>query len=104
MIPTWIIVIDYVLGMIMWTLIGRAAMNIFQREDSNFFFMRMFVKFTNPVLKVFNKITPEFLARPIVPLYVAFYFYLKALNRFEKNSAGQTDPRPVGLGPRRTLL
>ena len=39
MIPTWIIVIDYVLGMIMWTLIGRAAMNIFQREDSNFFFM-----------------------------------------------------------------
>ena len=60
----------------MYTLIGRAAMNIFQKEDSKFFFMRMFVKFTNPVLKVFDKITPEFLARPIVPLYVAFYFYL----------------------------
>ena len=41
-----------------------------------FFFMRVFVKFTNPVLKIFDKITPEFLARPIVPLYVAFYFYL----------------------------
>ena len=51
-------------------------MNIFQREDSSFFFMRMFVRFTNPVLKIFSKITPEFLARPIVPLYVAFYFYL----------------------------
>ena len=76
MIPTWIIVLDYILGTIMWTLIGRAAMNIFQREDSSFFFMRMFVKFTNPVLKVFDKVTPEFLARPIVPLYVAFYFYL----------------------------
>ena len=76
MIPTWIIVLDYILGMIMWTLIGRAFMNIFQREDSTFFFMRVFVKLTNPVLKVFDKITPEFLARPIVPLYVAFYFYL----------------------------
>ena len=49
----------------MYTLVGRAAMNIFQKEDSQFFFMRVFVKFTT-----------EFLARPIVPLYVAFYFYL----------------------------
>ena len=74
--PIWVYIIDYILGIVMYTLIGRAAMNIFQREDSNFFFMRIFVKFTNPVLKAFNKITPEFLARPIVPLYVAFYFYL----------------------------
>ena len=74
--PIWVLVLEYILGVIMYTLIGRAAMNIFQREDSSFFFMRMFVKFTNPVLKVFDKITPEFLARPIVPLYVAFYFYL----------------------------
>ena len=60
----------------MYTLIGRAAMNIFQKEDSNFFFMKAFVKLTNPILKVFDKITPEFLARPIVPLYVSLYFYL----------------------------
>ena len=33
--------IDYVMGMIMWTLIGRVAMNIFQREDSEFFFMKV---------------------------------------------------------------
>ena len=32
--------IDYVMGVIMWTLIGRVAMNIFQKEDSNFFFMK----------------------------------------------------------------
>ncbi len=31
-------IIDYFMGMIMWTLIGRVAMNIFQREDSSFFF------------------------------------------------------------------
>ena len=74
--PIWILILDYILGIIMYTLIGRAAMNIFQKEDSKFFFMRVFVQFTNPVLRVFSKITPEFLARPIVPLYVAFYFYL----------------------------
>ena len=34
--------IDYVMGMIMWTLIGRVAMNIFQRENSEFFFMFRF--------------------------------------------------------------
>jgi hypothetical protein len=32
MIPTWAIVLDYILGTIMWTLIGRAFMNIFQIE------------------------------------------------------------------------
>ena len=50
--PIWVLILDYILGIVMYTLIGRAAMNIFQREDSNFFFMRIFVKFTNPVLKV----------------------------------------------------
>ena len=35
----------------MWTLIGRSAMNIFQREDSNFFFMKAFVKLTNPIIR-----------------------------------------------------
>ena len=74
--PIWILIIDYILGLIMWTLLGRAAMNIFQKEDSNFFFMKAFVRLTNPVIKLFDKITPSFLAKPIIPLYVAFYFYL----------------------------
>ena len=34
----------------MWTLIGRVSMNIFQREDSEFFFMKVFVKYTNPLI------------------------------------------------------
>ncbi len=42
MIPTWAIILDYIMGAIMWTLIGRAAMNIFQREDSDFFFYEGF--------------------------------------------------------------
>ena len=60
----------------MWTLIGRSAMNIFQREDSNFFFMKAFVKLTNPILKLFEFITPSFLIPIFVPLYVAWFFYM----------------------------
>ena len=36
-IPLYVYVIDYVLGVVMYTLIGRSAMNIFQKEDSEFF-------------------------------------------------------------------
>ena len=54
-------IIDYILGVIMWTLIGRVAMNIFQREDSQFFFMKIFVKLTNPLINIFKPITPNFL-------------------------------------------
>ena len=60
----------------MWTLIGRSAMNIFQREDSQFFFMRVFVKYTNPIIRLFKFITPSFIIRPLVPLYVAWFFYM----------------------------
>ncbi|RPG06778.1 MAG: hypothetical protein EVA75_00290 [Candidatus Pelagibacterales bacterium] len=68
--------IDYIMGMIMWTLIGRVAMNIFQKEDSNFFFMRVFVKLTDPIINIFRILTPSFIIKPLVPLYVAWFFYM----------------------------
>jgi hypothetical protein len=74
--PLWVIIVDYVLGVVMWTLIGRTAMNIFLPETSRFFFMRFFVRSTEPLLKVFAPITPAFLIRPLVPLYVAWFFFM----------------------------
>ncbi len=74
--PPWVIAIDYILGMIMWTLIGRVAMNLFLPIDSNFAFMRMFVKLTNPIIAVFRPLTPGFLVEPLVPLFVAWFFYM----------------------------
>ena len=74
--PIWVLVLDYILGIIMWTLIGRSAMNIFQREDSNFFFMKAFVKLTNPIIKLFRFITQSFIIPLFVPLYVAWFFYM----------------------------
>ena len=74
--PIWVIAIDYVLGVVMWTLIGRFGMGIFLPEDSSFFFMRAFVRTTDPLLKLFGPITPSFLIRPLVPLYVAWFFFM----------------------------
>ena len=41
--PLWVIALDYLLGVVMWTLIGRLAMGLFLAFDSSFF-MRFFVR------------------------------------------------------------
>ena len=75
-IHPFILTIDYILGVVMWTLIGKVAMNIFQRENSEFFFMKVFVKVTNPLIRLFRPITPSFIIEPLIPLYVAWFFYM----------------------------
>ena len=74
--PLWVMIIDYALGVVMWTLIGRTAMNMFQPENSDFFFMKAFVKLTDPLIRLWKPLTPQFLLPPLVPLYVAWFFYL----------------------------
>jgi hypothetical protein len=74
--PLWVIIIDYVLGVVMWTLIGRFGLGIFLPESSNFFVMRFFVRVTNPLLRLFAPITPAFLVPAVVPLYVAWFFFM----------------------------
>lgn len=69
-------VLDYALGAVMWTLIGRVGMNLFLPINSSFFFMRAFVFLTDPVLRAFRVLTPGFLLEPLVPLYVAWFFYM----------------------------
>lgn len=75
-IPVWAIILDYALGLVMWTLIGRAAMNLFLPVDSDWFFMKVFVKMTDPVLRFFKPLTPGFLIEPVVPLFVAWFFFM----------------------------
>lgn len=74
--PLWVLALDYILGAVMWTLIGRFAMGIFLPEDSSFFFMRFFVRATDPLIALFAPITPRFLVRPLVPLFIAWFFYI----------------------------
>ena len=75
-LPLWILLLDYLLGAIMWTLVGRVAMNFFLPIDSKFFFMRMFVRMTDPVINLFKPVTPGFLIEPLVPLFVAWFFFM----------------------------
>jgi len=75
-LPLWAIILDYVLGTIMWTLIGRFGMSLFLPQESRFFFMRFFVQATDPLIRLFAPITPGFLVPPLIPLYVAWFFYM----------------------------
>ena len=75
-IPLWALILDYLMGMVMWTLIGRFGMRLFLPENSHFFFMRFFVKATDPLIKAFRPITPGFLIDLMVPLYVAWFFFM----------------------------
>ena len=75
-IPLWAVVVDYVLGTVMWTLIGRFGMRLFLPEESTWFFNRFFVRATDPLLRLFRPITPAFLIPPMVPLYVAWFFFM----------------------------
>ena len=74
--PVWVLAVDYILGMIMWTLIGRAAMNVFLPVNSDFFFMKFFVRVTDPIIAAFRPITPGFLIDLTVPLFVAWFFFM----------------------------
>ena len=48
----------------------------FSKRRFSVFFMRVFVKFTNPLINLFKPITPKFIIQPIVPLYVAWFFFM----------------------------
>lgn len=72
----WILLLDYVLGVAMWTLVGRFGMSIFLNEDSEFFFYRAFRRMTDPMLRLATPITPSFLVDRLRPLYVAWFIYM----------------------------
>lgn len=71
-----VLLIDYILGAAMWTLIGRFGMSIFVSELSDFFFMRAFVRVTDPMINAMEKLTPPFLIDRLKPLYVAWFLFM----------------------------
>ena len=75
-IPIWVILIDYILGLVMWTLVGRFGMSIFVSEQSDFFFMKAFVRMTDPMIRAMAKLTPGFLVDRLRPLYVAWFIFM----------------------------
>ena len=78
-IPLWAVLLDYALGVVMWTLIARFGMRLFLPEESTFFFNRFFVRATQPLIDRFRPITPAFLVPALVPLVLGVWW--KRANR-----------------------
>ena len=74
--PVWVLALDYALGLVMWTLIGRFAMGLFLPPDTDWFFAKAMNRATNPLIRLFGPITPGFLIAPMIPLYVAWFFFM----------------------------
>lgn len=68
----WIIIIDMVIGTIQWALLLRFAYHIFVPDNSRLFGIRHINKATNPVIRAFGLLTPDFLIQRIRPLWVGF--------------------------------
>ena len=60
----------------MWTLIGRFGLTIFLNKDSDFFFMRAFMRVTEPMIRAMAFLTPGFLVDRLKPLYVAWFLIM----------------------------
>ena len=75
-IPIWVSLIDDIMGLVMWTLVGRFGMSIFVSEQSDFFFMKAFVRMTDPMIRAMAKLTPGFLVDRLRPLYVAWFIFM----------------------------
>ncbi|MDC3116683.1 hypothetical protein OA529_03275 [Alphaproteobacteria bacterium] len=74
--PIWLVTIDYILAIIMAILILKFVLNLFINEQSNLGFFKFFTKLTNPILNITQKITPKFIVQPLIPLYVAWLFFM----------------------------
>ena len=74
--PIWLIAIDYVLALLMIMLILKFILNVFINEGSSFYIFRFFTKLTKPVLEISTKLIPQFIVKPIIPLYLAWLIFM----------------------------
>ena len=74
--PTWLVAIDYFLACLMIILLVNFILNLFLSEASNFVLYRFITKLANPIINVTNKITPSFIVQPLIPIYIAWLFFM----------------------------
>ena len=74
--PIWLISIDYILGFLMLVLIIKFILNLFITEGSDFRIFRFFTKVTQPILNSTSRITPNFIVKPIIPIYLAWLLFM----------------------------
>ena len=70
--PIWLVALDYFLACLMVILLINFILNLFLSEASNFVLYRFITKLANPIINVANKITPNFIVQPLIPIYIAW--------------------------------
>ena len=70
--PIWLVTLDYFLACLMVILLINFILNLFLRESSNFVLYRFIIKIAHPIINFTNKITPSFIVKPLIPLYIAW--------------------------------
>ena len=74
--PVWLIAFDYFLACIMLILLINFIFILFLSEVSNFVLYRFITKLTHPIINITDKITPSFIVRPLIPIYIAWLIFM----------------------------
>ena len=70
--PVWLVALDYFLACLMIILLTKFILNLFLSEVSNFVLYSFITKLAQPILNITNKITPNFIVQPLIPIYIAW--------------------------------
>ena len=74
--PIWLVALDYFLACLMVILLINFILNLFLSETSNFVLYRFITKLNKPIINITNKITPSFIVKPLVPIYIAWLIFM----------------------------
>ena len=74
--PLWLVALDYFLACLMIILLTKFILNLFFSEVSNFVLYRFINKLAHPIINITNKITPNFIVQPLIPIYVAWLIFM----------------------------
>lgn len=74
--PIWLIALDYILASFMVILVFKFILNLFISEEGNFVIVRFITKIVSPIINNTQKITPKFIVKPLVPLYLAWVIFM----------------------------
>ena len=74
--PIWVVALDYFLACLMIILLTKFILNLFFSEVINFVLYRFINKLAHPIINITNKITPNFIVQPLIPIYVAWLIFM----------------------------
>ncbi len=77
--PIWLLVLDYFLACLMLILLINFIFNLFFSEVSKFVLYRFITRLAHPIINITNKITPSFIVKPLIPIYIAWLIFMLRL-------------------------